>query len=249
MRAQLAVAPTYGGNHPHYDRILRHIGAGLDDAVRNDPWCQEHGITEGRQYLQVWCALLFREPKQHLPMLYLFSQARDNGKSVLHKGLGLMFKAGYVEGTKALNEKFNKLLAGAVLVYLDEEKVSSEAGEKVKKYIEADNIILRLMRTDGFMYPNFSLLGCRLQLCQRCSGRGRRRTYHNDRSPDVIRRGQVGLEVDDAAGVMAERTDFLGTLMTTELPPSGGRLYLPVLSTALKEDLSCRASRASRAAI
>ena len=153
---QLAVAPTYGGNHPHYDRILRHIGAGLDDAVRNDPWCQEHGITQGWQYLQVWCALLFREPKQHLPMLYLFSQARDNGKSVLHKGLGLMLKAGYVEGDKALNQKYNKLLAGAVLVYLDEERSAYEAGEKVKKIHRSRQHHSRLMRTDGFMYPNFS---------------------------------------------------------------------------------------------
>ena len=36
--AQLAVAPTYGGKHEHYDKILRHIGRGLDDAVKNDPW-------------------------------------------------------------------------------------------------------------------------------------------------------------------------------------------------------------------
>src|SRR3990172_3704798 len=35
----------------------------------------------------------------------------------------------------------------------------------------------------------------------------------------------------------SERADFLGTLMDTELPPSGDRLYLPVLSTELKESV------------
>jgi hypothetical protein len=170
-------------------------------------------------------------------MLYLFSQARDNGKSVLHKGLGLMFKAGYVEGTKALNEKFNKALGGAVLVYLDEEKVSSEAGEKVKKYIEADNIILRLMRTDGFMYPNFSHWVAAYNFANGVPVEDGDERIIMIEVPTLYDEDKLDWKLKMRPALMAERTDFLGTLMTTELPPSGGRLYLPVLSTALKESV------------
>ena len=49
-------------------------------------------------------------------------------------------------------------------------------------------------------------------------------------------------EKDDWDEVMypaleAERSDFLGSLWQMELPRSGGRLYLPVLSTTLKEEV------------
>ena len=65
-------------------------------------------------------------------MLYLYSDKRDNGKSSLHKALGLLFARGCVEGVRTLNEQFNKMLAGAVLVYLDEEKVDAKCAQKVK---------------------------------------------------------------------------------------------------------------------
>ena len=127
MEAQLSVAPTYGGKHEHYDKILRHVGKGLDDAVKNDPWCQRNQVKDGYTFVKIWCAMMFRDPAQHLPMLYLYSAKRDNGKSSLHKALGLLFARGCVEGVRTLNEQFNKMLAGAVLVYLDEEKVDARS--------------------------------------------------------------------------------------------------------------------------
>ena len=60
-------------------------------------------------------------------MLFCYSPERDNGKSSLHRALGLLFGSGYLEGTRMLNEQFNKAMAGAVLVYLDEEKVADKA--------------------------------------------------------------------------------------------------------------------------
>ena len=46
------------------------------------------------------------------------------------------------------------MLAGAVLVYLDEEKVDARKREKVKLYIDADRTSIRMMRTDSFMFAN-----------------------------------------------------------------------------------------------
>ena len=156
FRAQLII-PTHGGNHPTYDMILRHIGRGIDEAVKKDEWCQQNGITTGYDFILLWCAIVIKLPRQHLPYaLPPQPRARQRARALLHKGMGLLFSRGYVSGTLALNEKFNKLLAGAVLFYLDEEKVSAASGQKVKLWIDADYIEMRLMRTDPFMLDNFS---------------------------------------------------------------------------------------------
>jgi hypothetical protein len=55
--AQLSVVATHGKRHPHYDKILAHVGQGLDEAVQRDEWCQAYGITSGHDFLLLWCAL------------------------------------------------------------------------------------------------------------------------------------------------------------------------------------------------
>jgi hypothetical protein len=233
--AQLAVAPTYGGIHPHYDRILQHIGSGLDDAVKNDPWCQQHGILSGAQYFLIWCAVLFRDPKQHLPMLYLFSQSRDNGKSAFYKALGLLISRGFVEGVRMLNEPFNKMMAGALLVYLDEERVEGRNAQKMKLWIDNDKISLRLMRTDAFMFDNFSHWIATYNFTDGVPVEDGDERVVMVELPTLYDEDKLDWKLEMRPALEAERTDFLGTLMTMELPPSGGRLYLPVLSTPLKE--------------
>lgn len=232
--AQLSTAPTHG-EHPHYDRILRHIGAGLDEAVKADPWCVEHGIATGFDYLKLWCALLFRRPKQHLPMLYLFSFARDNGKSALHRALGLLIKRGYVEGVRLLNEQFNKMMAGAVLVYLDEQKVTAENAQKVKAYVDEARVSIRLMRTDSFMFENFShWIACYNFTDGVPVEDGDERVVMVE-VPTLWDENKLDWGTQLRPALEAEKSNFLGTLFDLELPESGGRLYLPVLQTALKD--------------
>ena len=64
--AQLAVAPTYGGKHEHYDKILRHIGRGLDDAVqeRSVVPTQRHGHAERPRATSCQCCTSTREAGQ-----------------------------------------------------------------------------------------------------------------------------------------------------------------------------------------
>ena len=204
--AHFAIVPTHNGNHPHYDMILRHIGQGLDKAVKRDEWCQQYGITTGYDFLLLWCAILVKDPKQHLPMLYL-QPRRDNGKSAFHKGMGLLFFRGYVSGVLAMNEKFNKLLAGAILVYLDEEARIGRKRRKVKLYIDADKIEMRLMRTDPFMFDNFTHWIAAYNFTDGI--------YVEDGDERIIMvevptftRRKVGLENDNAAGLESERADF-----------------------------------------
>jgi len=235
--AQFAIEPTYDGNHPHYDLFLDHIGRGLDEAVKNNEWCQKNWITTGREFLLLWCAILAKDPRQHLPLLYLYSRERDNGKSVLHKALGLLFSRGYVSGTLAMNEKFNKLLAGAVLAYLDEERISAASAQKVKLYVDADKIELRLMQTDAFMFDNF----CHWIACYNFTDGifvedGDERVIMVE-VPTLYDEQKLDWKTKMLPALESEKADFLGTLLSTDLPPSGSRLYLPVLSTELKESV------------
>ena len=132
--------------------------------------------------------------------------------------LGLLFNSGYLEGTRMLNEQFNKAMAGAVLVYLDEEKVADRAAQKVKQYIEFGTIPIRMMRTDTFHFPNTShWIAC---------------YNYTDGVPvedgdERIIMIHVPLLYDDEKlkwdeemkpRLQDEKSDFLGTLMTTDLP-------------------------------
>ena len=234
--AQLSVVASDRSDHPHYDKILRHVGQGLDDAVKGNEWCRANGVTSGYDFLLLWCALLIRKPKQHLPMLYLYSPERDNGKSAFHKALGRLFARGYVEGVRMLNEKFNKLMAGAVLIYLDEEKVSRESAQKVKLYIDSDQVTLRLMRTDTFMFANYSHWIATYNFTDGVPVEDGDERVIMIEVPVLFEEDKDDWKEIMEPALELEKADFLNTLQNkVTIPPSGGRLYLPLLSTPLKE--------------
>ena len=235
--AQLAVAPTYGGNHPHYDLIFRHVGRGLDPAVRENEWCKRNGIIDGAHFLTLWAAKKFQHPKQHLPLLYLFSPERDNGKSAFHRSLDLFYKRGSVEGVRMLNEQFNKLLAGAVLVYLEEERVNANAVQKIKLYVDSDRVSIRMMRTDTYMLDNFTHWVASYNFPDAVPVEPGDERVIMVRVPVLMNDEKLDWKETLRPALEAEASDFLGTLLTMELPPSAGRLYLPVLSTELKREV------------
>lgn len=235
--AQLAVAPTYGGQHPHYDLIYRHCGRGLDAAVQSDPWCIRHGIIDGAQFLRHWSAKKVQNPKSHLPLLYFYSQKQDNGKSAFHKSQALLYRRGCVEGVRTLNENYNKMLIGAVLVYLDEERVDARAAQKVKLYIDADYISARLMRSDTFMIPNFTHWTAAYNFPDGLPIEPGDERIILIEVPELLDDEKLDWKEALLPELEKEASDFLGTLLTMELPPSAGRLYLPVLSTEAKQKI------------
>ena len=80
--AKLRFAPVEPGPTPFWDRIFNHCGLGLDEAVAAHPWCQEHDILTGGDYLRTSVARLIRFPKEKLPYLFLVSE----GKTVRKPG-------------------------------------------------------------------------------------------------------------------------------------------------------------------
>ncbi|OHB68992.1 MAG: hypothetical protein A2V70_09230 [Planctomycetes bacterium RBG_13_63_9] len=145
--AQLAYQPTTEERpmeHPHWDMILSHLGKGLDEVVKADPWCQMNGITSGASDLLHWCASLFQRPDQKLP--YLFIYGRQNyGKSSLHQGLDLLMSKGYVKAHNALLSKYNGELDGAILAVVEEVDLSGKAIDaynRMKDLVTGDKIVI-----------------------------------------------------------------------------------------------------------
>ena len=150
-----AFEPTPNEQHlvnPHWLRIIEHLGRGLDEAVRFDPWCQENAINNGAEYLFAWQASLFQNPKQSLPYLHFFSESKKGrrhqnaGKSTFHKSMSLLMTTGTVDVHRALSEMFNSELEGAILGFIEEKKLKPDSYLNVKALLDADSITIRAMR-------------------------------------------------------------------------------------------------------
>ncbi|GAF94610.1 unnamed protein product, partial [marine sediment metagenome] len=89
-------------SHPTWDKILKHVGHGLDEAVEGNSWCKDNGIVSGADYLLCWIASLFQEPREPLPYLFLFGP-QNSGKSILHEALSLLLTNGYQRADNCLS--------------------------------------------------------------------------------------------------------------------------------------------------
>jgi hypothetical protein len=234
----LAVSATWEGKIHHFNAILNQVGKGLNAAVAENDWCKRHGVLTGADYLRVWCAMLFQNPAQHLPLLYFYSWERETGKSSFHRALALMFSRGCVEGVRMLNEQFNKLFAGAVLVYLEEERVDPKAAQKIKLYVDSDRVTIRMMRTDTFMVRNFTHWIATYNFKDGIPVEPGDERIVMVHVPVLMDDEKLDWTTELRPALEAEASDFLGTLMNMELPPSAGRLYLPVLMTDLKREVT-----------
>ncbi|MBA3484343.1 MAG: hypothetical protein H0T51_21275 [Pirellulales bacterium] len=139
--AQLKTVPSpAAGPTPTWDAILSHTGAGLDDAVSGDPWCQENGIATGGEYLTFWVANLIRFPERRLPLLAMFSPEQGTGKSTLHEAVReLITDEGFTFGDVALREAraFNGELHGRALCVSEETNLASckQAYDRIKAWV------------------------------------------------------------------------------------------------------------------
>ena len=123
-------------NTPTWDMILHHVGSNLDDAVSDNSWCRENGLTTGADYLRCWIASVFQKPYEQLPYLFLWGE-QNTGKSILHEALGLLMTKGYVRADMALQGDFNGELERAVLCVVEETDLqrNMKADNKIKDYV------------------------------------------------------------------------------------------------------------------
>lgn len=159
---QLMFAPAESdGETPHWDRILDHLGRGLQDAVESDPWCAEHGILSGTDFLKHWYANIIRFPERRLPMLALYSKENSTGKSLVHEAPAVLFdERGYTLAAKAIKNSsgFDAELDGSVLCAVEEVNLAkaSEFYANLKKQVTSQRIDITYKGADTIMVTNYT---------------------------------------------------------------------------------------------
>jgi hypothetical protein len=194
----------------------------------------------GEDYLKLWVAALFQQPKERLPYLFLFGP-QGSGKSLFHEALRLFFKAdrGYVYADHALTNRsgFNGELASSVLAVVEETnlRTNSEAYNRIKNLTTAGTISVRAMYREAVVMPNFThWVQCAnsADYCPISVGDTRVVTirvpmFEGEEIPKHVMLDRLANE----AGA------FLHTLLHLDIPPTEGRLRLPIITTMEKEDM------------
>jgi len=240
--AQLAYEPTKEDRpmeHPHWDMIFQHLGKGLDEAVADDPWCRENGVTKGATYLLYWSASLFQQPSQKLPYLFFYGP-EDAGKGSFHNALGLLMSKGHVEARNALLTQYNGELDGTILAYIEEVNLTGkneDAFARLKDFVTGDTIWINAK------YANLYKSVSHLHWVQVSNSRSYCPIFPGDSRIVVIEvpekpanAEKFGWEEVMKPALKLEAPNFLRTLFDIQLPEGVGRLWLPVLSTRAKRD-------------
>ncbi len=117
---QLAFTPAPerdGKAYPTWDRLLRHLGKGLNSAVAEDGWCKANMVYTGADYLKIWLASVIQFPMEQLPYLFFYSSEEDTGKSTFHEAFSMLVTRGVESADNALInvQGFNGELENSVL--------------------------------------------------------------------------------------------------------------------------------------
>lgn len=227
--------------HPHWDKILDHIGNELDEVLADNMWAIRYGIKTGRQYLQLWVASMVREPFEPLPYLFLYGP-ENSGKSILHEAIGKLITGGICRADKPLTTtgEHNGELANAVLAIVEETNLNGRSGERalgrMKDWVTADRITIRRMRTDTYLQLNT------LHFIQASNDRDHCLIMHGDTRITMLYVASLDFDDEIPKGVLKkalenEAPHFMRTLMDLEIPPAQGRLRIPVIATREKEQL------------
>lgn len=222
--------------HPWWDKVIGHIGAGVDEAVKANAWCQQHEIRYGKEWLLYWIATSFRKPFEPNPYLALFGP-ENSGKSILHQGLSLIVTKGIVPADRALTNpnNFNGEMAGGILAVVEETDLgkSATARQRLKEWVTALQLSIRKMRTDVYVQPNT------LHFLQCCNHLSNIPTWPGDTrivvcsvpKPAAPEKREVLLK-----HLEEEAPHFLKTLLSLTLPEPDGRMSVAVLDTDYKTE-------------
>lgn len=238
--AKFALTPSTDLDNLHYEtwrKVLEHCGSGLDSEIRSNDWCKEHGVTNGGDYLMLWIASMFQQPMEPLPLLFFYGP-QGGGKSIFHESLRMLFTKGVASGDSALTNQqgFNGELMGAVLCVVEETNLRSHknmAYNRLKDWITGTEISIHPKGSTPFMTPN-STHWCQfaneIDACPVFPGDTRITVCFVDN----LKEGSHIPKPELLDLMKKEAADFLAAMISLELPPSGSRLGVPVITTSYK---------------
>jgi len=237
--AQLRVRPSLDKDvlcYPTWTKVLAHTGSGLDEALRDSPWACANGIQSGGDYLKCWLAALIQYPTQPLPYLFFYGP-QNSGKSILHEIFEQLLTKGYKRADQAIKSKgdFNAELEGAVLCIIEETNLrqNADAYNKIKDWVTAPSLSIHQKGKTPFLTRNTThWIQCANDhtYCPIFPGDTRiTMSYVRPLDPlELIPKERLLSQLE------SEASDFLAELQRMELPPSGDRLRVPVVSTSEK---------------
>jgi hypothetical protein len=229
-----------GLKYPTFSRILNHCGKGLDESVKDHPWCKANGIVTGGDYLKCWIASLFQEPYAPLPYLFFYSEAQATGKSTFHEAIKLLMTKGVARADNCLINQsgFNGELEGAVLCVIEETDLRKNkmAYNRIKDWVTSPTIQIHPKNGTPYSSPNTA------HFIQCSNDRNYCPSFAGDTRITVIEVPQLE-PIDMMTNkqliplLEKEAPDFIAELLSLELPVSPERLNIPVIVTPEKQAL------------
>lgn len=239
-QAQWRVEPSPGA-WPVIRRTLDAWGRGLDDAVRQCPWCREHGIASGGDYVFAWLACMAQEPAERVAWLFAFSRREGSGKSTLPELLAATLlspgsvaeAASYFEGERPF---FSREMRGAVLLTVEEINIAKHrktAVPRFKTLVAAPYLNAEFKCETAFRIRNVTHV---IQTANYADyapiDPGDTRITAFEMAE--FRECEIASKAELLEAWHAEAPAFLAALLAAEIPPGDGRLRVPAVATELK---------------
>jgi hypothetical protein len=239
--AQFLYAPNLGDRRSFstWTSILNHCGLGLDEALASNDWAKANGVLKGGDYLKIWIASLFQMPLMQLPYLFFYGE-QGVGKSLFYEALeAIITPNGVKEANNALQStgNFNGEIAQAVICYVNEVNLSRGRGRNIDAYNKIKNWVTALRLTvhpkgkDPYMIPNTShwiQVANDPSFCPIFPGDTRITMIRVPKLDRVIAKSEL------LSRLKKEASDFIGEMLTIDLPAIDNRYGLPVIETEEK---------------
>jgi len=224
-------------NFPTWQLVLSHSGKGLDLAISENGWCQTNDIKNGADYLKIWIASLFQCPKKRLPYLFLYSKEERTGKTTFHNAVGLLMTSGYKRADLALisGSGFNGELEHAILCAIEEVNLQKNpsARNRMKDWVTGTSITIHHKNKTPYEVENtahFIQTGNDTNECPIYPGDSRITMIH----VPPFELSEMLTPDNLFTKLKNEASNFMGSLLKTEIPPSNDRLNIPVIDTDIK---------------
>lgn len=232
--AQLRFKPTVSRDSLKYDtwlKLLRHIGSGLDDAVKLNAWARANDVLTGADYLKCWISSLFKFPKEPLPYLFLYGP-QNSGKSIFHEAINLLMTNGVVRADNALasQSNFNGELEHAILAVIEETDMrkNAVAYNRIKDWVTSIQLPIHKKQRQPYLVPNT------LHFVQTANSHLAVPVFQGDTRITMCYVPELKEIIPKRTLVPlleAEAPDFLAEVLGLELPIAHDRLNIPVITT------------------
>ena len=221
--------------HPHWDMIMDHCGSDLTVYLKELEWAKMSGIRTGGDYLKAIYASIIRHPYEPTPYLFMFGP-ENSGKSIYHEAFAELVTAGVVFADRALTNQsdFNGEMEGAIVCVVEEKDISKTPGamNKIKAAVTNRRISIRKMRMNSYMVDNMTHWIQNANFPENCP------IFEGDTRITMIYVPKPKIDVPKPVLLEKLREEapfFMRTLMDFQLPPSTGRLRIPIVSTSHKQ--------------